>query len=139
MKHLLTALVLSAAAGAVFAQAAAPTAAASKAPTAQQQKMGDCASQNKGKKGDDYKAGMKACMSGAAASAAASGPAGKTMTPQQQKMSDCAKANKGKTGDEQVLFDPNEWSKDGSVSLGGWQVSWDGKLVAAPLPPRHKN
>jgi prolyl oligopeptidase len=37
---------------------------------------------------------------------------------------------KGKDGAEQVLFDPNEWSKDGSVSLGGWSVSWDGKLVA---------
>jgi prolyl oligopeptidase len=37
---------------------------------------------------------------------------------------------KGKTGEEKVLFDPNEWSKDGSVSLGGWSVSWDGKKVA---------
>jgi prolyl oligopeptidase len=37
---------------------------------------------------------------------------------------------KGKTGTEKVLFDPNEWSKDGSVSLGGWSASWDGKLVA---------
>ncbi|HZF54385.1 MAG TPA: prolyl oligopeptidase family serine peptidase [Polyangiaceae bacterium] len=36
----------------------------------------------------------------------------------------------GKQGAEKVLFDPNEWSKDGSVSLGGWQVSWDGKTVA---------
>jgi prolyl oligopeptidase len=37
---------------------------------------------------------------------------------------------KGKHGDERVLFDPNEWSKDGSTSLGGWSVSWDGKRVA---------
>jgi len=43
---------------------------------------------------------------------------------------------KGKTGAEQVLFDPNEWSTDGSVTLGGWQVSWDGKLVAYQV---HKN
>ncbi|MBK8258997.1 MAG: S9 family peptidase [Polyangiaceae bacterium] len=35
-----------------------------------------------------------------------------------------------KDGKEQVLLDPNTWSKDGSVSLGGWRVSWDGKTVA---------
>ena len=35
-----------------------------------------------------------------------------------------------------MLFDPNEWSKDGSVSLGGWNVSWDGKLVAYQV---HRN
>ncbi len=43
---------------------------------------------------------------------------------------------KGKTGEENVLFDPNTWSPDGSVSLGGWSVSWDGKLVAYQV---HKN
>ncbi|MCC6523850.1 MAG: S9 family peptidase [Polyangiaceae bacterium] len=36
----------------------------------------------------------------------------------------------GKTGAEQVLFDPNGWSEDGSVSLAGWQASWDGTRVA---------
>jgi prolyl oligopeptidase len=36
----------------------------------------------------------------------------------------------GKDGAEQVLLDPNGWSKDGNVSLGVWTVSWDGKLVA---------
>lgn len=36
----------------------------------------------------------------------------------------------GKDGAEKVLFDPNEWSKDGSTSLGSWSVSWDGKSVA---------
>lgn len=36
----------------------------------------------------------------------------------------------GKTGAEQVLFDPNAWSKDGSVGLKGWWPSRDGKLVA---------
>ncbi len=37
---------------------------------------------------------------------------------------------KGKDGKENVLLDPNTWSDDGSVSLGGWRVSWDGKTVA---------
>ncbi|WP_437754909.1 prolyl oligopeptidase family serine peptidase [Sorangium sp. So ce1389] len=36
----------------------------------------------------------------------------------------------GKGGEERVLLDPNSWSDDGSVSLGGWEVSWDGKNVA---------
>ncbi|MCU0686837.1 MAG: prolyl oligopeptidase family serine peptidase [Polyangiaceae bacterium] len=36
----------------------------------------------------------------------------------------------GKQGAEHVLFDPNGWSADGSVSLGGWRPSWDGKRVA---------
>ena len=33
-------------------------------------------------------------------------------------------------GPEKVLLDPNQWSKDGSSSLGGWSPSWDGKLIA---------
>jgi prolyl oligopeptidase len=36
----------------------------------------------------------------------------------------------GKTGAEKVLFDPNTWSSDGSVALGEWEPSWDGKRVA---------
>ncbi len=36
----------------------------------------------------------------------------------------------GADGAEKVLFDPNTWSADGSASLGGWQVSWDGTRVA---------
>jgi prolyl oligopeptidase len=36
----------------------------------------------------------------------------------------------GKDGEERVLFDPNAWSKDGSVGLGDWQPSWDGARVA---------
>ncbi len=36
----------------------------------------------------------------------------------------------GKDGAEQVLFDPNTWSTDGSVGLGGWWPSRDGKYVA---------
>ena len=39
----------------------------------------------------------------------------------------------GKAGEEKVLFDPNAWSKDGSVSLGDWQPSWDGRKVAYQL------
>jgi prolyl oligopeptidase len=42
----------------------------------------------------------------------------------------------GKDGKEQVLFDPNAWSKDGSVSLGNYQISWDGKTVAYTI---HQN
>jgi prolyl oligopeptidase len=33
-------------------------------------------------------------------------------------------------GPEHVLLDPNTWSTDGSVSLGVWSVSYDGKKVA---------
>ncbi len=36
----------------------------------------------------------------------------------------------GKEGKDAVLLDPNVWSADGSVSLGAWSVSWDGKTVA---------
>ncbi len=65
----------------------APAMAASGTMTKQQSKMGDCATANKGKKGDAYKASMKTCL------------ADKPMT-QQQKMSACSKENKGKKGDE---------------------------------------
>jgi hypothetical protein len=91
MKHLITALALTIATAGVFA-ADAP--AASKPLTAQQQKMADCSAANKGKKGDEYKAAQKACLSGAPA-AAPSAP----MT-QQQKMAACSKQNKGKKGDD---------------------------------------
>ena len=36
----------------------------------------------------------------------------------------------GKDGADRTLLDPNTWSTDGSVSLGVWSVSWDGKRVA---------
>lgn len=36
----------------------------------------------------------------------------------------------GKNGPEKVLLDPNTWSADGSVSLGVWSVSYDGRKVA---------
>src|SRR5262249_37620922 len=36
----------------------------------------------------------------------------------------------GGEGQERILLDPNTWSKDGSVSLGNYAVSWDGRRVA---------
>jgi prolyl oligopeptidase len=36
----------------------------------------------------------------------------------------------GEAGAEQVLFDPNTWSADGSSGLKGWWPSYDGKRVA---------
>jgi prolyl oligopeptidase len=35
----------------------------------------------------------------------------------------------GKNGERKPLLDPNTWSADGSVSLGSYSVSWDGRLV----------
>ena len=42
----------------------------------------------------------------------------------------------GKDGQPQVLFDPNAWSADGSIALGSWSVTEDGKTVAYSI---HKN
>ena len=89
MKQLITAIALSVAVAGVFAADAA----ASKPLTAQQQKMADCSAANKGKKGDEYKAAQKACLSGQAA------PASAPMT-QKEKMAYCSKQNKGKKGDD---------------------------------------
>ncbi|HEX3479422.1 MAG TPA: prolyl oligopeptidase family serine peptidase [Kofleriaceae bacterium] len=36
----------------------------------------------------------------------------------------------GEAGAEQVLFDPNQWSADGSKGLGVTSASWDGRYVA---------
>ncbi|HSQ62833.1 MAG TPA: prolyl oligopeptidase family serine peptidase, partial [Polyangiaceae bacterium] len=36
----------------------------------------------------------------------------------------------GKAGKAKVLLDPNAWSDDGSVALGEWEASQDGKYVA---------
>ncbi len=33
-------------------------------------------------------------------------------------------------GGDRPLLDPNGWSRDGSVALGGWSVSWDGRTIA---------
>jgi hypothetical protein len=62
--------------------------------TPQQEKMGACATQNKGKKGAEYKQAMSDCMKGDMVAAPA-----KPLT-QNEKMSACAKENKGKKGDE---------------------------------------
>ena len=77
----------------IFLVLAAPAHAADKKQTPQQQKMGACAKENKGKKGDEYKQAMSNCMNRDVAAAPGT-------TTQQQKMSACAKANKGKKGDE---------------------------------------
>ncbi|WP_369979901.1 PsiF family protein [Xanthomonas bundabergensis] len=73
--------------------------AAAKPQTAQQSLMAKCSAQNKGKKGDDYKAAQKACLSGDSA-APASGNAS------QQRMKDCnAKAATQKLqGDARKTF-----------------------------------
>lgn len=41
----------------------------------------------------------------------------------------------GENGPEKVLLDPNQWSKDGTVSLGVWVPSWDGKKVVFAKKP----
>ena len=33
-------------------------------------------------------------------------------------------------GADKILLDPNTWSADGSISLGTWTLSWDGRRVA---------
>jgi len=90
MKQLITAIALSVAVAGVFAADAA----ASKPMTAQQQKMADCSAANKGKKGDEFKAAQKACLSGQAA------PAASAPMTQKEKMAYCSKQNKGKKGDD---------------------------------------
>jgi hypothetical protein len=72
-----------------------------KAPNAQQNRMADCNQQATGKKGDDRKAFMKACLSGQApaAPAVAVDKNGKPLSDQQMMMKNCAAANKGKKAD----------------------------------------
>ncbi|MFN7142843.1 MAG: prolyl oligopeptidase family serine peptidase, partial [Myxococcota bacterium] len=41
----------------------------------------------------------------------------------------------GAEGAEKVLLDPNTWSTDGTVSLGDWAPSWDGKRLAFAKRP----
>ena len=68
-----------------------------KAPSPQQQRMKDCNQQASGKKGDERKAFMKTCLSGASAASAT------TLTPQ-ERMKDCNKQATGKKGDERKAF-----------------------------------
>jgi hypothetical protein len=74
--------------------------AADKEPTPQQAKMSACSKEAKGKKGDEYKAAVKACLS-ADAPAAADGK-----TAQQNKMVTCNADAKTKAlkGDERKKF-----------------------------------
>lgn len=66
------------------------------AKTGQQSKMGACATEGKGKKGDEYKAHMKECL---AAKKEVAAPA-----TQQGKMKTCSAEGKGKKGDEYKAF-----------------------------------
>lgn len=72
------------------------------ADNAQQNRMADCNKQATGKKGDDRKSFMKACLSGTqpadTPASAAVDKNGKPLTAQQQKMKDCVAQNKGKKG-----------------------------------------
>lgn len=45
----------------------------------------------------------------------------------------------GAEGEERVLLDPAAWSKDGSVSLGGWTPSWDGRRLAYQVRPNNSD
>ena len=67
------------------------------AENAQQSRMADCNKQATGKKGDDRKTFMSACLSGKPAAPAAK------VTPQ-QRMKDCNAKAAGKKGDERKAF-----------------------------------
>jgi prolyl oligopeptidase len=41
----------------------------------------------------------------------------------------------GEAGEERVLLDPNTWSAEGTVSLGLWSPSWDGRKLAFTQKP----
>ncbi|MES2321970.1 MAG: PsiF family protein [Pseudomonadota bacterium] len=90
MKCLFAAALLSLATAAHAAPEAAPP-----AKTAQQNKMKTCNVDAAGKKGDEYKAFMKECLSAAPA---------KAMTSQQTKMKTCNADAAGKKGDERKAF-----------------------------------
>ena len=84
MKKLFLALMLT------MPLAALPAFADDAKPTAQQTKMGICAKQNKGLKGDEYKKAQKECLSKESDGRKA----------QQEKMKACSAENKGKKGAE---------------------------------------
>jgi hypothetical protein len=68
----------------------------------QQNKMKTCNAEAKGKKGDERKAFMKACLSKGGAPAAA-----ESKPTQQNKMKTCNEEAKGKKGDERKAFMSN--------------------------------
>ncbi|HVE81752.1 MAG TPA: S9 family peptidase, partial [Myxococcales bacterium] len=43
------------------------------------------------------------------------------------------------TNPEKVVLDPNKWSRDGSVALGTWVPSWDGKWVVFQYKPNNSD
>lgn len=86
-------------ASALAADPTPATAPAKKEPTAQQQRMSDCNKKAEGKKGDDRKTYMSACLKGEEPA-----PASNAKTAQQQKMVDCNKQAEGKKGDERKKF-----------------------------------
>jgi prolyl oligopeptidase len=43
------------------------------------------------------------------------------------------------TNPEKVVLDPNKWSRDGSVALGTWMPSWDGKWVVFQYKPNNSD
>jgi hypothetical protein len=93
ISSLALAIVFASMTGTAFAaDAEAP---AKKAPTAQQKKMAECSALHKGKTGDEYKAGMKACLSEKSEGAPVS-----AQKLQQDKMKICAAENKSKKGVE---------------------------------------
>jgi psiF repeat len=95
------ALMLSGSIGAM-AQAPAPAPQTSQAtPNSQQQRMKDCSQKATGKKGDDRKAFMSSCLSGADTSASS-----KKLTSSQERMKKCNAdaAAKSLKGDDRKKF-----------------------------------
>jgi len=95
MKHLMTPLHFLVSQWSALMPPTLPSApaASAKPKTAQQEKMGACATEAKGKKGDEYKAAMKTCLS-----AKKSDPARKDEVLQ------CRPEGQGREGDERKAF-----------------------------------
>ncbi|MGH8292447.1 MAG: PsiF family protein [Gammaproteobacteria bacterium] len=91
---------------AAFAVGSSASASEGKTATPQQEKMANCAHANKGKKGDEYKRGMRECLHGKSTTGAAKNadPKAKAeekkaegmMTPAQEKMQACSAQAKDK-------------------------------------------
>ena len=95
MNAMLTRTLLQAALTIAVSPIALSSAHAADAPlSSSQSRMAQCAKENKGRKGDDYRKAQSDCLKGSDTTAAA-----EPLTPQ-QKMASCAKQNKGKKGDD---------------------------------------